>query len=227
MHIVVNFPDPSERAALYSVLQIWTELSCVSMDIVTAESKTDEEPQTKSVIFWDLDCAELPSSAWYCRERALFLCSRDPQRAIDSYSFHPTGFLLKPVTMERLWEAMLRCSDLWFSALTRLEVFNGRVKIRIPFRNLVCVEGAHRGCLIHTSHQVITSQAPLYRLEQQLPGSVFTRCQRSFVINLIYVREAVGNVLLLSDGTEVPMGRGNKTIVLEAYRRFCQLRYGK
>ena len=64
------------------------------------------------------------------------------------------------------------------------------------------------------------------RLEQQLPGSIFMRCQRSFVINLIHVREAVGNSLLLSNGTEVPISRGSKAAVLDSYRRFCQLRYG-
>ncbi len=53
------------------------------------------------------------------------------------------------------------------------------------------------------------------------------RCQRSFVINLTYVREAVGNSLLLANGTEIPIGRGSKAAVLDAYRRFCQLRYGR
>ena len=106
----------------------------------------------------------------------------------------------------------------------RLEVSSDRAKIGIPFRDLICVEGARRGCIIHTSHQVIASREPLYRLEQQLPGSIFMRCQRSFVINLIHVREAVGNLLRLSNGTEIPIGRGNKAAVMDAYRRLGQLR---
>ena len=224
MHILVNFPEPSERAVLYSMLQVWMELSCASMDIVTAEAA--EAPHTHFVAFWDMDHSEPPPPAWHHPDRALFLCSQDPQRAIDSYSFHPTGFLLKPLSMERLWGAMLRCSRLWFSALMRLEVSSDRAKIGIPFRDLICVEGARRGCIIHTSPQVIASREPLYRLEQQLPGSIFMRCQRSFVINLIHVREAVGNSLLLSNGTEVPISRGSKAAVLDSYRRFCQLRYG-
>ena len=156
MHILVNFPEPSERAVLYSMLQVWMELSCASMDIVTAEAA--EAPHTHFVAFWDMDHSEPPPPAWHHPDRALFLCSQDPQRAIDSYSFHPTGFLLKPLSMERLWGAMLRCSRLWFSALMRLEVSSDRAKIGIPFRDLICVEGARRGCIIHTSHQVIASR---------------------------------------------------------------------
>ena len=229
MQILLNFPDPVEQADFYRMLQIWIELSCVSIDIVTSESEaaaSDGSP-AQSVAFWDLDSSEPPSSAWQRPGCALFLCSSDPKRAIGSYSFHPTGFLLKPVSMEHLWGAMLRCSRLWFPSLMRLEVFDDRVKIGIPYSHLICVEGARRGCRIHTTHQVITSREPLYRLEQQLPRNIFTRCQRSFVINLIHVREVTGNLLLLSNGTEIPVGRGSKAVVLEAYRRFCQLRYGR
>ena len=68
----------------------------------------------------------------------------------------------------------------------RLEIYDGRVKIGTPFSNLLGVEGARRGCRIHTTHQRITSQEPLYRLEQQLPEKIFIRCQRSFVVNFTY-----------------------------------------
>ena len=224
MYILVNFPDQAEREALYGMLRIWMELSCACVDIVTEAA---DAPHTHSIVFWDLDSSELPPAACHHPGSALFLCSRDPQRAIDSYCFHPTGFLVKPVSMEHLWGAMLRCSRLWFSSLMRLEVFTDRVKIGIPFQNLLWVEGTRRGCLIHTSHQVIASREPLYRMEQQLPGKIFMRCQQSFVITLIHVREAAGNLLRLSNGTEIPIGRGNKAAVMDAYRRLCQLRYSK
>lgn len=122
---------------------------------------------------------------------------------------------------------MLRCTRFWFASLVRLEVFCDRVKIGIPFKNLIWAEGTRRGCLIHTSHQSISAREPLYRLEQRLPETVFTRCQRSFVVNLGHVREIAGNSLFLNDGTEISLGRGNKAGVLEAYRRFRRLRYGE
>ena len=224
MQIIVYFHDPAERDALCGMLRVWAQLSCVSMDIVTPD-KSFSRPEP-SIIFWDLDSSDLPPSIPHSADCALFLCSRDPHRAIDSYSFHPTDFLTKPVSMDRLWSAMLRCARLWFTSLMRLEVLNDRVKIGIPFKNLLWAEGTRRGCLIHTSHQSIAAREPLYRLEQRLPDTIFTRCQRSFVVNLTHVQEITGNSLFLGDGTEITLGRGNKAGVLEAYRRFCQLRYG-
>ena len=225
MYIQVNFPDPAERAQLCAMLRTWRELSCVSLDIRAAQKSL--VPREPAIVFWDLDGPEEPPAAWQSLEYALFLCSGDPQRAIDSYLFHPTGFLLKPISMEQLWRAMLRCARLWFSSLTRLEVFSDRVRIGIPLKNLIWVEGARRGCLLHTSHQSIPVRDALYQLEQRLPHVIFTRCQRSFVVNLTHVREVAGTSLFLADGTEVSMGRGDKAAVLDAYRRFRRLRYGE
>lgn len=224
-HILIHFQNPAERADLCRTLRTWMELSCVSMDIETGERAG--APHAPAIIFWDLDGSSPPPMVRQGQACALFLCSQDPQRAIGSYSFHPTGFLTKPVTMDQLWRAMLRCTRFWFAALTRLEIFCDRVKIGIPFHNLIWAEGTRRGCMVHTSHQSISAREPLYRLEQRLPETIFTRCQRSFVVNLGYVREIVGNSLFLMNGTEISLGRGNKSSVQEAYRRFRRLRYGE
>lgn len=223
MGISIHFHDLAEQAALWGMLRNWMEICCVSMDI-----SADENPPLSgsSIIFWDLDGPGYPP-VFRDPDSALFLCSRDPQKAIDSYSFHPTGFLQKPISMNNLWDAMLRCASLWFSSLLRLEILSDRVRIGIPFKNLIWVEGTRRGCLIHTSHQSISAREPLYRLEHRLPKTIFTRCQRSFVVNLACVQEISGNSLFLTDGTEISLGRGNKASVLEDYRRFCRLRYGE
>ncbi len=225
MQIFVYLQDPGEQSALCSMLQTWMELSCVSMEIAAAPSKAGL--QAPAIIFWDLDSPTPPPQVGHGSGCALFLCSRDPQRAIHSYSFHPTGFLTKPVTMDMLWSAMFRCTFLWFDSLLRLEILSDRMRVNIPLKNLIWAEGTRRGCMVHTSHQAIGVREPLYQLEQRLPEGVFTRCQRSFVVNLAYVQEISGNNLLLTDGTSISLGRGNKPGVIEAYRRFCLLRHGE
>ena len=224
MQILVYLYDPVEQASLCHMLRAWAELSCVAMDIVIMQAPAP--PQTQSIIFWDLD-SPYPPPVLQDAGCALFLCSRDPQRAIDSYSYHPTGFLTKPFSMDKLWDAMQRCASLWFSSLKRLEILSDRLRIGIPFKNLIWAEGTRRGCLIHTSHQCLSAREPLYQLEQRLPATIFTRCQRSFVVNLSYVQEITGNSLFLNDGTEISLGRGNKSTVLEAYQQFCRLRYSQ
>ena len=205
-----------------AMLRTWAELSCVRLDIAVSPLPA----QAPAIVFWDLDGPE-PPPVREGEKGALFLLSGDPQRAIGSYSFHPTGFLTKPASMDMVWNAMLRCAQLWFDCLLRLEVFSERVKIGVPFKNVIWVEGTRRGCMVHTANQSVSAREPLYRLEERLPETVFTRCQRSFVVNLTHVREIAGNSLFLSDGTEISLGRGIKAGVLEAYQRYRALRYGE
>ena len=122
---------------------------------------------------------------------------------------------------------MNRCAGLWYDALQRLEVLNGRDKFPLPIHDLVWAEGVRRGCLLHTVRQPVTTREPLYRLEEALPGSVFLRCQRSFLVNVTYVRQIAGSCLVLQDGTEVSLGRKNRAGVLAAYRQYHLLRHGQ
>ena len=226
IHIYLYCHDLSQQSHLCRMLQVWMELSCVEARLVCVGQPIDSL-SGPAILFWDLDGPIPPPTLPSGSDCALFLLSGDPQRAIDSYCYHPTGFLTKPVSMDALWNAMLRCADLWFSSLMRLVVLRERVRIAIPFQNLIWAEGTRRGCLLHTSHQSIAAREPLYKLEQRLPRTVFTRCQRSFLVNLNHVREFHGTCLLLSDGTQVSLGRGNRTDVQQAYLHFRRLRSGE
>lgn len=215
MHILVHFHDPAEQNALCSLLRGWASLSCVAADIVSDARALGEKKPV--LVFWDMDGPGLPPPVG--REGALFLCTRDPQRAIESYRFHPLDLLVKPVTAERLWQAMRRCARLWVSSLERLEVASGRLKLSFPMGDLLWAEGHRRGCLLHTAHESIPARVPLYQLEQRLPSSVFARCQRKFVVNLTQVRRIEGNDLFLRDGTKLALSRSSKSEVMTAYQQ--------
>ena len=219
MRLAVYMDDPEERAALCRQLRHWDAFICASLPLETVSEPT---PCASSILFWDLDGALPPPALTPGQDCALFVCSSDPQKAIDSYALHPTGFLRKPVGLEALWRAMFRCAQLWWPSLDRLEVLSGRVRLRVPYYNLIWAEGTRRGCLIHTTGESIATREPLYRLEQRLPEFVFLRCQRSFVVNLCHIRRASGSTIQLRDGTELCLGRGNKAEILSAYRRFLQ-----
>lgn len=199
-------------------------LSRARIEIVTAPPF---ELQPPFILFWDLDGGELPPHCPPGGDCALFVCSSNSEDAIQSYAFHPTGFLQKPISMESLRNALRRCVHLWWSALERLEFLSDRVRVRIPFYDLVWAEGSRRGCLLHTLRQSIAVREALYSLEERLPKEIFVRCQRSFLVNLCHVRALTGTTLYLSDGTEIPLGRGHKAAVGDAYRNFRRLQDGE
>lgn len=217
IQFIVQMQDLEERRRLCRLLRGWMELYSISLEVV-AEPPYDY--QRPSIVFWDLDYDVLPPQLFPRKEHALFVCSADPQAAIRSYPFHPNGFLQKPIRMEQLEKALRRCAPLWWNYLDRVEILSDRVRMQVPFCNLIQIEGKRKGCLVHTFIQDIAVREPLYSLESRLPNQIFIRCQRSFVVNLCHVRMISRRSVHLCDGTEIPLGRSQKDIVEEAYRRF-------
>src|SRR5699024_7683486 len=78
---------------------------------------------------------------------------------------------------------------------------------------------ARRGCLVHSSQECIVNCETLSALEARLPSGLFFRCQRSFLVNLTHVRQLDSQGLLMSDGTLIPMNRGSRKPISEAYRQ--------
>lgn len=215
MHFTVYMEDPAERAALFRMLEIWRDLTCSCVEFSSWDP--EERPEPGGILFWDLDGRLPPASI--DGAYALFLCSSSSSAAIASYSLHPAGFLRKPIGMEKLWAALHRCIKLWWDSLERLEILSDRLRVRLPLCDLIWAEGARRGCLVHSSQECIVNCETLSSLEARLPKGLFFRCQRSFLINLTHVRQLDSQGLLMSDGTLIPMNRGSRKPISDAYRQ--------
>lgn len=221
MQFFIHIQDQAQRSALSRMLSLWMSVICASAQVADWPSTGTEGP---AVLFWELGAEEPPPVR---EDLALFLCSADPREAISSYTFHPTGFLRMPFRMDELRQALRRCSALWWEALERVELQSGRLRLRLPLYDLVWAEGARRGCVVHSSQESLVIRDTLSSLSQHLPGHIFLRCQRSFLVNLCHVSALDGDGLHLFNGTTVPLSRGSRSAVAEAYRQFrCLLDSG-
>ena len=215
MDLAVYMSSPAEEADLVGKLALWKRLTCASMEV---RVRPPLEGAAPAISFWDLD-GEGPAPPRAGEGSALFVCSADPGKAITSYALHPTGFLLKPIGLLPLRRAMERCVRLWWGDLVRTELHCGRRIVPLPLYDLIWAEGAKRGCVVHSSHQVLEARETLSMLEERLPEESFLRCQRSFLVNLSHVWRVDGEGVHLSDGTVLPMGRGVRGAVERAYSR--------
>ena len=86
------------------------------------------------------------------------------------------------------------------------------------FRLVEAVNHPNLQLLVDLYHFDLEGES-LSALEARLPGVLFFRCQRSFLINLTHVRQLDSQGLLMSDGTLIPMNRGSRKPISEAYRQ--------
>ncbi len=220
MRFSVHMSSPADDEAMARVLSIWSQLVCAAVEV---SPWRPEHPAEYDILFWDLDGEAPPPT---CPAHKLILCSSASQAAISSYALHPVAFLPKPVRLETLQAALGCCTNLWWSSLERLEVLSDRLRFSLPLCDLLWVEGAPRGCTLHSSQECIFARETLSALEQCLPQKLFIRCQRSFLVNLFHVRSLDSEGVHMSDDAVIPLSRSSKRTFGETYRRFCRWKDG-
>lgn len=227
MRFGVYSKDAAFRAALYQAVQVWRAGVCADVEWAAWSDWPPclrEQTYTPcGVLFVDADDWNVPMKSAVGRPEtggALFLCSDSHRAAIESYAFHPDGFLQKQVTPALLDRALARRFSLWRDALEDLDVSVGRSKIRFPLCELIWAEAGGRSCVLHSSQGKITAGESLAELAEHLPGECFLRCQKSFLVNLRHVQSIKSRSFSMLDGAEIPIGRNNWAAVRKTYAAF-------
>ena len=73
--------------------------------------------------------------------------------------------------------------------MNRLPITMDRKMVFLPLDEIVYVETQNHSCRIHTKDVVYTDNRSLNSLEEMLQPHGFMRIQKSFLVNLEYVRE--------------------------------------
>ncbi len=136
--------------------------------------------------------------------KLIFLTS-SPEFALESYEVKAQDYLLKPVSYDRLREALDACfQKLYFGDVEYAEAQNKRVVFHL-----------------RTGREVDTPE-PLYSLEDKLVSEDgFFKCHRSYLVYLPNVDHFNSTEIIMRSGRCVPIARGYAKAFQEAY--FAQM----
>lgn len=144
----------------------------------------------------------------------VIITSAYDQYAIDGFNFGVTDYLLKPYTLDRLRLALSKVRPEQMISI-RCE---GRTE-RIRISDIVCLESnKDYTCFTLDDGRSLMTLGTLSGFEQQLPTSLFTRVQRSYVVGLKHVQSFNSQSVTLSTGTIVPIGKTYKESFEKAIR---------
>lgn len=156
---------------------------------------------------------------------AVIFVTAHGEHALQAFDLPATHYLLKPVTRERLREALGRVSA-GGGAPQRgghLRVLvRGRVHW-VPVAEVRYFEADQKYVTAHTGDREYLIEESLVRLAARL-GPGFTRIHRKLLVNLAYVagleRDAAGRLqVVLSDGPTLPVSRRCSGVVRERAAR--------
>jgi two-component system LytT family response regulator len=147
--------------------------------------------------------------------------------AVDAFGLKAVDYLLKPIEVSRLRDAVSRLREQLALKPTdmpaTLSIPTSAGSKKIPFSEILFLkaDGSYTEVHLLNGTQVVVSRK-LFELEDKLNDEAFLRTHRSYIVNMHHVTEYVGgskSELILSSGQQIPVSRGRK----DAVRTFLEL----
>ena len=133
---------------------------------------------------------------WAVVDKAPTVTDEMVERACKKYAFREDG---------ATWPDAYSENEVRAERVLMLEM--GGVLQIVPFYDIQYVEVDHNYVTVH-GKQAYTVKKTLAEIERELDER-FVRTSRSFVVNLSFVRRISRKEVFLTDGTALPLSRGN------------------
>ena len=157
--------------------------------------------------------------------KLVFLTS-SPEFAIESYSVHANGYLLKPIDKERLCACL---DDLYedISEVTKYILIKDAPSVhRIELRSIEYAEaqGKHVVFTLSSGKQIKSSE-PFYAYNDKLtPQDGFLKCHRSYIVNIFRISKYTPKEITMRSGYRIPISR---TVHKDFEAAYFELTFGK
>ena len=142
------------------------------------------------------------------------------QFAVKGYEVEAFDFIVKPVVYADFALRMGRAvKHVQKEKLDVLSIRNdGKINI-VSVRDIKYVEVIRHKLLFHTTAGIVEGTGSLRETEDQLAEKYFVRCNKSYLVNLWYVRGVDGSTVDV-DGEELIVSRPRKKEFLSALNRY-------
>ena len=146
--------------------------------------------------------------------------------AVDGFDLNAVDYLLKPISFERLLQAISKYMDEstitsktenYEITLPGSESFFVRAErrmVKIRFSDILYIESLADYIKIHLIDNTVTTRETISGIEAKLPQQKFIRVHRSFIVSLSAINSFTSEYLEVGK-KEIPISRSYKRYVLE------------
>ena len=144
--------------------------------------------------------------------------------ACDGYSVNALRYLRKPIVDAEIYECLNIAYQQWRDAQSSCILIDAqRKKMIINCKQLLYVESYGHYLYLHlTTGESAEVRSNMIAFAERLPSQMFAQCHRSYIVNLLYVRNLTRTALTMSDSTHIPIGSHYIDSIFDAVRLFYQ-----
>ncbi len=140
--------------------------------------------------------------------KIVFLTS-SPEFAIESYSVHANGYLLKPIDKDKLYKCLDELYEAISDNIKYVMVKDSSFAHRIELRSIEYVEAQGKHVIFAMSDgSCIKSSEPFYLYREKLTmNDGFFKCHRSYIVNVFRINKYTPKEITMRSGYRIPISR--------------------
>lgn len=149
--------------------------------------------------------------------------------AVEAFNFDVCGYVLKPINDKALIKTVDRAIKRINANNKPAEIDNKNEKIGIPDDNglryvnindIIYCETHNRYTKVVTTEGEILSSYNIGKYHETLTHDFFYQLHRSFIVNVNHIkRYDSSGMVIMNNGTEIPVSRKNKDTLLQKFQR--------
>lgn len=189
------------------------------------------QKQSVDILFLDINMPKLSGLSLLKtlhKRPNIIITTAYPEYAIEGFELSVTDYLLKPFSLERFIQSVIKVQkkhllkkDVVSVLVKETEEINSSVfvksdkkLIKIPFHTIKYIEAYGNYIKVYTDTMILTSNT-LSHFFKKLPKEDFIQIHKSFVINFNELKLIEGNQVVLNNNSILPIGKSYRKLVLD------------
>ncbi|MFT3674804.1 MAG: response regulator transcription factor [Chitinophagaceae bacterium] len=176
------------------------------------------------LIFLDIHLPKLKGMAFLktlAKKPSVIITTAYHQYAVEGFNLDVTDYLLKPIEFERFLLAINKIKITNDSIQPKPEISGAKdylfltvqkKKVKILFSEILYVESQREYVKVVTEKKEFISRMSTHEIEDFLPGNIFKRIHRSFIISINKLESYTADSVEVN-GVSIPIGRGYRDVI--------------
>lgn len=225
LNCIVADDEPIARQIIESYIAEISYLSLEASCTNAFEVMEVLQQQSIDILFLDINMPKLSGLSLLktmSQKPNVIITTAYPEYAVEGFELSVTDYLLKPFSLERFLQAVLKVKDKTrpIAELPKEEadskslfVKSDKKLVKLELDEINHIEAYGNYIKIFTKAMVLTPHT-LTEFLEKLPNN-FLRIHKSFVINFDKLKLIDGNQIILENNTKLPIGKSYRKAVLD------------
>ncbi|NLO84843.1 MAG: response regulator transcription factor [Clostridiales bacterium] len=155
------------------------------------------------------------------RNALVVFVSTGTEHAIEAFALNAMHYLVKPIAMTDLAEAMKRCLvRIGFIHDQVLEIKSGLGVVPVSIPSISYIEVRDKISTVHTHDDDIKTYTTRADLLEQLDEKYFIKPQRSYIVNMSFIKSFLYDRVILNNDMEIMLSRSNRIALRDQYQQY-------